>query len=216
MSTWHLNSDQPLYTRQPEPEEWTRGTSASGFSFLRFDAATLRRSVAVHEAGHAILDFASGIPVVEIHLCDDLGKVPGEGGAAWVKCGSGWTVPCMSYLAMCAAGERALDRWMREEGLWTPDRAWVAERASTEDRRMADHAVRTSMGMELIYGPGIGIDYADVQAAADTDLDPLWDRVLRLAAAVDEHGHLTGREAARYAGMTDVAVPCDDAEGAAA
>ncbi|MEU1309639.1 hypothetical protein ABZ419_12195 [Streptomyces cinnamoneus] len=218
MSTWHLNTDQPLYTRQAEPEQWTSRMVPSGFALLRFDDATLRRWLAVHEAGHAVLDFAGGIPVVEIHLCDDLGKVPGEGGAAWVRTGRDWSVPYVRYLAMCAAGERAQERWMREEGLWSSERAWVTERGATDDRAQAAHALRETRGMDLTYGPvnGAGMDYATVQAAADAALAPLWDRVLRLAAAVDEHGHLSGREAARYAGMAHVAVPCDETEAVAA
>ncbi|MFI1183342.1 hypothetical protein ACH4UT_27860 [Streptomyces sp. NPDC020799] len=212
MTTWHLNSDQPLYTRHPEPREWT-----SAYGVLAFDDATLRRSIAVHEAGHAVLNFAFGIPVEEIRLFEDLGKGAGERPAAWVRTAGQWSVPYVRYVAMCAAGERALDRWMRETGLWSPERAWVAERSATDDRKCVVETLRTHMNRAVTFGgriPG-ALDYATVQAAADAALARLWGRVLRLAAAVDEHGVLTGRQAAGHARMTHLAIPCD-ASGAVA
>ncbi|SPE51870.1 hypothetical protein SNS2_1544 [Streptomyces netropsis] len=221
MNAWHLNTDQPVYTRQPEPRAWVHREVTSGFQLLAFSDTTLRHSIAVHEAAHAVLDFAFGIPVVEICVCDDLGAgADGEGGGAagWVRNGGQWRVPDVHYFAMCAAGERAQDRWLRETGLWTPERAWVEERAADSDRQQVAHALRHSRNKELTFGRTAAgaMDYATVQAAADAALAPLWDRVLRLAAAVDDHGHLTGRQAARHAGMTYLAIPCDDDESTGA
>ncbi|MEH6374577.1 hypothetical protein V7793_09600 [Streptomyces sp. KLMMK] len=206
--TWHLNSDR-FYTRHPEPDVGPGGTYY-GIADLR--DADLRRSLAVHEAGHAVLAFACGIPVVEICLSGDLGKGMGSGPAAWVQWGGSWSVSCARYFAMCAAGERSQDRWMQEEGLWTPERAWVVERTAGTDRQKVAEALQ-DLGMTLHYGhtPDAGMDYATVTAAADAALHHLWDRVLSVAAALDDHGHLTGRQAARHARLTHVAVDCDDA-----
>ncbi|MEU2873779.1 hypothetical protein ABZ769_32020 [Streptomyces olivoreticuli] len=225
MTPWHLNSDQHLYTRHPEPEDWSQGDTFL-YEYLDFSDATLRRFIAVHEAGHAVLDMAFGIPVAEIHLCDDLGKTPGTrsdelpDAAAWVKTGGQWSVSYMRYAAMCAAGERAQDRWLRENGLWTQERAWVCERGASSDREQIEGSLRTHCRKELHFNPtaAFGVQYRTVQAVADSALSHLWDRLLRLAAAVDEHGHLTGRQAARYADMTCVAIPCDESapEGVAA
>ncbi|MEU2873488.1 hypothetical protein ABZ769_30525 [Streptomyces olivoreticuli] len=219
MTSWHLNSDQHLYTRHPEPQDWTTsGTSLYGY--LDFPDATLRRFIAVHEAGHAVLDMAFGIPVAEIHLCEDLGKTPGTrsdelpNAAAWVKNGGQWSVSYMRYAAMCAAGERAQDRWLRENGLWNRERAWACERGASSDREQIEQQLRACCRKELHFNPSPapGVQYRTVQAVADSALSHLWDRALRLAAAVDEHGHLTGRQAARYADLTYVAIPCDESE----
>ncbi|MFI1968237.1 hypothetical protein BLA24_20410 [Streptomyces cinnamoneus] len=220
MSEWFLNSDRPLYTRQPEPRDWWTGVAESFYSFLDFSDAMLRRSLAVHEAGHAVLNMAFGIPIAEIGVRDDLGKVPSDGFAAWVRTCGNWSVPYVRYLAMCAAGERAQERWMRELGLWTPERAWVVERCASSDRELVADSLRTARGMELHFGDGNGtaggMHYATIQTAADSALAHLWDQVLHLAAAVDEHGRLTGRQAAHHADMTGVAIPCDEHEAVAA
>ncbi|MFI2076236.1 hypothetical protein [Streptomyces triculaminicus] len=211
MTSWHLNTDRPYYTRHPEPADWGRGFFNS-LDGMDLDNATLRRALAVHEAGHAALCFAFGVPVVLMHLSEDLGRTgPGFEPLACVRTApSGWRISYMAYAALCAAGERAQDRWLREMGLWTPKRAWAAERAAMEDRRMAAAALKDNCRRVLHYGDNRStgsVYYGTVQTVADSALSHLWDRVLRLAAALDDHGHLTGHEAARYAGMTTVAVP---------
>ncbi|GAA0426464.1 hypothetical protein [Streptomyces luteireticuli] len=213
MNTWHLNSDKPVYTRHPEPQSWN-----STYAVLDFPDPVLRRFIAVHEAGHAVLYLASGIPVGEVHLCNDLGKGPGEGGAAWVKPGGNFSVPYAQYIAMCVAGERAQNRSLHEQGLWTPDRAWAVERLAADDRDKVAEALRFCNRGDLGFGhsPASGLDLAVVHRAADAALSHLWDRVLRLAEAVDEHGHLTGDQAARYADLAYVALSCNKSMGAAA
>ncbi|MCF3104504.1 hypothetical protein IPZ58_23335 [Streptomyces roseoverticillatus] len=136
-----------------------------------------------------------------------------EGPAAWVQWGQPWDVPWPRCITMCAAGERAEDRRLREEGLWTPERAWVAERTAASDRQRVVEVLRADRGMTLSYGhaPAGHFNYATVMAAADAALHHLWDRVLSLAAALDQRGQLTGRQAARAAQMTHVAIECDDA-----
>ncbi|GGX82567.1 hypothetical protein [Streptomyces hiroshimensis] len=205
--TWHLNSDG-FHTRHAQPPA---GAGVSYYGIAALSEGRLRRSLAVHEAGHAVLAFAFGIPVVEICLSADLGAGPGSGPAAWVQWGSSWSIPFARYFAMCAAGERSQDRWMREEGLWTPERAWVVERTAGTDRQKVAESLQ-ERGMSLYYGhtPASGMDYATVTDAADAALCHLWDRVLSVAAALDEHGRLTGWQAARYARLTHVAVECDD------
>ncbi|MGK5543789.1 hypothetical protein ACSNOH_03475 [Streptomyces sp. URMC 127] len=206
--SWYTNADDHI-TRHPEPPS-TAG--ATLYDIAGLHGAALRRSIAVHEAGHAVLGFAFGIPVAAICVREDLGMV-GEGPAAWVQWGRYWDVPWQRSITMCAAGERAEDRRLREEGLWTPERAWVAERTAESDRQCVADVLRAHCGMTLSYGCASAgaIDYATVTAAADAALDHLWDRVLSLAAALDQRGHLTGRQAARSARLTHIAITCDDA-----
>ncbi|MFF2923089.1 hypothetical protein ACFVTP_11915 [Streptomyces celluloflavus] len=208
MSEWHLNSDQPLYTRHAEPASWQAGRNL--YDILAFDDALLRRTIAVHEAAHAVMHFAFGIPVEEIRIADALGKDTGPGG--WVKSTGAWSVPYMRYLTMCAAGERAQDRWMREQGLWTPERAWVCERTATEDRNQAARSAR-DCGLQLHFGTGPardGLHYRAVQDTAEAALAPLWDRVMNLAAAADTHGRLSGHAAAGHARLAHTAIVCPE------
>lgn len=206
--SWYTNSDRYV-TRHPEP---VSAASATYYEVADLRDADLRRSIAVHEAGHAVLGFAFGIPVAAICVREDLGRA-GEGPSAWVQWGKSWDVPWRRYITMCAAGERAEDRRLREEGLWTPERAWVAERTAESDRQCVVDALRADCGMTLSYGddPVGDIDYGTVTAAADAALHHLWDRVLSLAAALDQWGCLTGRQAAQAARMTHIAIACDDA-----
>ncbi|MCC3775073.1 hypothetical protein [Streptomyces sp. UNOB3_S3] len=117
----------------------------------------------------SMLYFASGMPLGEIYICDDLGKTPGEGAAAWVKAGGKFSVPYEHCIAMCVAGERAQDRWMREQGLWTPERAWVIERLSAHDRNLVAECLKECRRAELGFGytPAGGLDFAVVHRAAD-------------------------------------------------
>lgn len=206
MNAWHHDGSdtdrfrEPLYTRYAPPRRWRQG--ASLYSILNLDDVQLRRSIAVHEAGHAVLDLAYGIPVEEAQITEELGKGPGDGPAAWVKTCGEWSVPYMRYAAMCAAGERAQDRWMREQSLWSPERAWCAERTATQDRDQAVEALKhCDMPVRFAHPTGPGVHYRAIQDVADAALDHLWPRVLRVAEALDDAGHLTGAHIAHHAGM---------------
>jgi hypothetical protein len=99
-------------------------------------------------------------------------------------------------IAAAAAGERAADRWLREAGLWTEERAWVIERHAGHDRVYALKALHDA-GERLTFGerPGHPHDYATAQAAADRLLDELWQGVYRLADSLTQHRRLSGADA---------------------
>lgn len=189
-----------LRTRFNPPAEFAAGLSL--YAILDWDDSLLRRSIAVHEAGHALLDFAFGIRVQEMRIDPGLGKDPDGPPTAYVKVDA-CDVPFLRFAAMCAAGERAQDRWMREQGLWTPARAWCVERTATDDRAQAAEALKPcGIPVRFADATGRGIHYQTIQDTADAALGHLWPRVLRLAEALDAAGHLTGEEAAHHAGMT--------------
>lgn len=172
---------------------WTRNAAPPDFSGLpwRFqilpDAAQRRRYRAVHEAGHALLFAEFGIPFLWVEVDDIGGQVMTAGGPRELG----------AQLVAVAAGERAADRWLRKEGLWTPQRGWANEVAAADDREHIRQRVHTHLGAELTYGirDDPARDLEALQAVADCELDRLWPRVTRLAAALDHCGRLSHEQA---------------------
>ncbi|MFE9398687.1 hypothetical protein [Streptomyces flavidovirens] len=207
---WHANSDALAaldgderapwvrYTRNPPPlYDWEHiGTDA--VSAYTPEEQTM--STAIHEAAHAVVYMAAGYRIGHIALHEP--EDHSHGGRAHVNYlpASG---PWLDWAVTCAAGERAEDRWMRENGLWTPDRAWVSERLAWRDRSQLGSAYRDGSGKDLTFhgthsDPG---DYAWVMDRTDESLDPVWSNVLQLAHHVVEHRRIDGDEAAKVAGL---------------
>ena len=107
-ATWRENSDG-VWTWYPQPEgvRYVTDLLADGM---------LRPFGAFHEAGHAVVALAQGIGVDGVHL------LPAEENVFHTVV-SGGISRDSGYLTMLAAGERASDRWLRETGAWTPERA---------------------------------------------------------------------------------------------
>lgn len=83
----------------------------------------------IHEAGHAVAAIAQGFPVRYTEIYE-----PRDGSAGvTVITVDDWSKP--PTLAFYAAGERAVDRWLREHDLWTPEMAVMAEASAASDRR---------------------------------------------------------------------------------
>ncbi|MGW4784951.1 hypothetical protein [Streptomyces sp. NPDC004230] len=155
----------------------------------------LRVLGAHHEAGHAVAALASGIGVDGVHLLaagDNVfhtvvsGVIPRESG----------------YLMMLAAGERAADRWLRETGAWTPERAWTAERGAEGDREeAADYAARRGVPFDLTSHPWDG--WTQVCSWADGTLSHHWHRVTAVAEALLDGVSLHAADVARIAGLAN-------------
>jgi hypothetical protein len=156
-------------------------------------------NTAVHEAAHAVVYMAAGYRIGHIALHDPEDR--SYGGRAHVNylAASG---PWIDWAVTCAAGERAETRWMRETGLWTPDRAWVAERLAWKDRSQMGLAYRDGCGRDLTFQGNHGDpgDYAWVMDRTDEALDRVWGQVLRLADQLVERRYVDGCEAAKTAG----------------
>lgn len=148
---------------------------------------------ATHEAGHAALWASLGVPLarVWVRTVTEAVAADGSGSAAGgvVAGGEGSTsIPHLGAMASAAAGERAADRWLHENGLWTEARAWVVERHSMDDRVYAFRLVAKNPESKdrLTFGerPGHPLDYATAHDEADARLEELWPGVLRIANAL--------------------------------
>ncbi|MGV9816625.1 hypothetical protein ACWDTQ_32520, partial [Streptomyces cellulosae] len=88
------------------------------------------------------------------------------------------------------AGERAVDRWLREEGLWTPSRAAWAELAAKHDRD-------TILASPIYPTPGFGsgtADYGLLHQLADDALARVWEQVRATVPVLLTRRSLTGHE----------------------
>jgi hypothetical protein len=188
--SWHYLPDAGIHTRHPTPN--LPGTFTPNDA-LNLDPTQERRSIAAHEAGHAAAYLAHGIKFIDITIG---GLGPDENGitpAARVRPLPTFRATDEQVLQVLAAGERAQDRWLREQGLWTPTRAWAVEVTAGHDRgEMKRHG--------LDYDTS---DLTSLHAETDALLDRLWPSVIRLGDALDRHGHLTYEQAVEAA-----AVPC--------
>lgn len=152
-----------------------------------------RANCAVHELGHAVLWLTCGIRVVSV------GVGVGLGGQA--VCRPPAPEQRLDWAIALVAGERAQDRWLREAGLWTEDRAAFAELGARIDRALifaADPTPRPG------FGDG-GPDYADLHALADQALDEHWETILTALPTLLSMGLMTGDSLAACTGIANCA-----------
>ncbi|WP_369183777.1 hypothetical protein [Streptomyces sp. Y1] len=199
---WHFDVRSGMTTRNPMPE-LPPGVSVTGALDLPVDE--LRRALATHEAGHAVVLLHFGAPFERVYIRDDLGVAPdhaGSGGA--VVLGTTWSTPLLDGLTMLAAGERAQDRWLRENGRWNAKRGWVTELAAIGDRRDIYEAVQDAFDEDVTFNTGDDPcrDLAALHNHTDALLNALWGQVGRIADALTRHGALTEAQAAEAAGFT--------------
>jgi hypothetical protein len=182
--SWHYEPTIGIHTRNPTPNLPRPFTAADA---LNLDTTQLRRTTAVHEAGHAVMYLTHGIPFAHMEIGSIGPDNDGITAAGQVKSLPTFTATTRQMAMVLAAGECAQDRWLREQGLWTPERGWAVEVASRTDR----HQI-------VDIDPGHDLDV--LHHVTDRALDGLWDGVLRLGEALDRHGHLGYAQAAEAAG----------------
>jgi hypothetical protein len=173
---------------------------ATAYQALNLPDPHLRRYLAVHEAGHAVIGVLGGGRIASMKIAADLGYGPAshdspipEHGAATIDWRS-TTVKIEALLRMTTAGEVAQQRWLRGQGLWTPDRAWVVEILAVHDRSAAQEAVH-SLGGELAFAEPYPPDATRWQSFRAQTADLLtqhWPAVLELAEALDKQTSLNG------------------------
>jgi len=191
---WHLNVDQPQHTRHPEPHGWGRTVTHTRQALALPDDLEMM-SIAVHEAGHTALFLKYGIPVEYLAVYTE--KEAQDKTGLGVTYRGAYSVEYPKIASALAAGERAQDRWLQQEGLWTRDRAWAVDRHAYHDREELATIVATQLGGTLTYGVDpIGTrDYQHICALADEAIAPMWTGVLALARDLARHRRLTGARA---------------------
>lgn len=188
VAEWSENADG-VWTWQPQPDGVTH-------IYDPLAADLLRQIGAVHEAGHVVASLRAGLGVDGVYLS------PSPQGHMFHAVHTGRITRWDGYMAMLAAGERAADRWLRETGQWTPERAWSVERGAHSDRsRAIEFAESTDRTFDFLAHPWDG--WTLVCSYADGGLDAHWNRVMAVANALLEEGSLDAAAVARVTGLTN-------------
>ncbi|MFE2693672.1 hypothetical protein [Streptomyces mirabilis] len=158
---------------------------------LGFTDEESRTSTAVHELGHGVVWLAAGVHVLY------LGVGIGPGGQA--ACASVTQSPQerLARVIGTVAGERAVDRWLRETGRWTPEHAAMAELGAWQDRAYV-------FACDPQPRPGFGdgeIDYSVLHDLADQALSASWDNILAALPVLLRAGRMTGDQLAACTGL---------------
>lgn len=208
---WTFYDPTGHWTRNPAPAGWPYG-NAPVLPVLDLSSARIRMFTAVHEAAHAVVAAAHPLYVpdggpngpmrldgVQLYPREMEGRPLNRTGTSFL--GPMENVDYYDFTVWCAAGERANERWLDEEGLWTPRRGWVAESGGFDDRCNAStidprwRLAYTDEGRARCEADGVSpVDWTDAQREADELLDELWPYVLRVAGLLFTHGRLTGHQ----------------------
>ncbi|MER8103837.1 hypothetical protein [Kitasatospora sp. NPDC094016] len=195
-----LKWGRETYSRYPEPVSWCCHGHVPGLG-----PATYRRAVSVHEAGHTVVALHVGMHVKGVEIAgrtQDLGCGPRLELEGTMSPGA-YELAHSAVVKQLAAGERAEQRWLRDHGLWTQDRAWAAEMGALHDRDAAIPRLRMRTGSDdpatLLWA------YVYFGDQVEEVLEQHWVAVLAVAEALDEEGELTGDQAAALAGLPNPA-----------
>ena len=207
MTTWHRNTDHYALTvmpaisltRNPVPAVWLAREPVSVDQIMSLTTDQERRMVCTHEAAHAVMYMAYGHRIESVIVYDDQDAhgckaevIPAPAYGEWSE-----------FALYSACGERASDRWLREAGLWTPERAWAVEREAGRDREQTAEYVQFGAHTTMTYGSAgrEHTDYAVIGDQADAMLDRLWSKVCDLAAHLFEHSTADADTLERVAGF---------------
>lgn len=194
--TWHDDiriGGKPYPTRNFAPDYGPNSDAYLG-SLTYGQRDELR---AVHEAAHAVAALVAAGHVHHVQILTTVSLRTCEPADEGIK--GGETQACniadsTDVAVFLGAGERAEDRWLREQGLWTPDVAAGIEMGAYGDRKIL-------LEMNPHVGFGTGQDYAVVHDLADHFVSEHWGRVLAVAGELARRLRLDGDEVARLAGI---------------
>ncbi|WP_228183955.1 hypothetical protein [Streptomyces anulatus] len=194
LTRWHHDvvlEDGTVYPLRHRLEDGPEYGAVNGRA-LGLTAAQSRTGTAVHELGHALVWLAGGLHVTGLAV----GTEPG--GRAQCTLRTHTPEHRAARVIGIVAGERAVDRWLRETGLWTPSLAAMAELEAAHDRALVLDATRPRPA----FGDG-GPDYSDLHHLADQALDTIWDRLLTALPVLVRDGEMTGDRLAARTGLTN-------------
>lgn len=182
MTIWHreiITADgTPYPTRNRLADESLRGEINP--QALGLSEADSRAIAAVHELGHAVVWMTGGFHVVDLGIGDDF--------KGYAEIASASREATTAMFVGLVAGERAVDRWLRETALWTSSLAAMAELTAAHDRAAVfemEPSPRPSFG----DGP---IDYSVLHDLADEALDAQWGRIVTALPVLIRAGRMTG------------------------
>lgn len=196
MPGWHDNRDG-YRTRWAPPAPSDLDAHRNFRDFLELTESQELECTAVHEAAHAVLFHLAGATVehVGIRMRREATGHPARVGVTEVD----YNLTLGSLFPALAAGERAEDRLLHEQRLWSPRRAWAVERLASGDRARIERTLLECTGRSMTYGtaPSSCCDYQNLHRATDAALTSAWSAVRTVADALVEHRHLPGLRLAR-------------------
>jgi hypothetical protein len=195
--TWHTDIDingQPYPTRHTAPD-YGPNSDAYHDDLTHQQRDQLR---AIHEAAHAVAGLTARgcIHYAKITPTAELVAAPPTAGG--IKSGDVYVCNLtdgQDIAVLLGAGERAEDRWLRQNNLWTETRAFGIELGAYSDRRKF---------LDLNPHFGFGADHNDyrvVHDLADELIDRHWDAITAVADVLAERLRLTGDLVADLARM---------------
>lgn len=152
------------------------------------------RAALAHEFGHFLVNWRLGAVMQALSVQNpEPGRISSRGVVRFHYLGGAGRA--WRTLVGGAAGERACDRWLREEGLWNPARAVYAEILARHDRR---DALLLDPSITFLEGPG---DYRAFQDEADRLLEGLWPLLRRGLLTLQGPVTLSGDEVCHLLGI---------------
>lgn len=201
-SVWH--NDRVIHGR-PYPTRYSAPDRQAGACAYLDDLTDGQRDHlrAVHEAAHAVSGLAAGAHIHYASISTTSALRDTSDTPAWAPANAvpgGDTRACdltdgLGFIAFMGAGERAEDRWLHEQGLWTPTRAVGVELGAYGDRR---HVLTLNPHFGFDGGPA---DYLIVHHFADRLVSEHWSAITTVADVLATRLHLTGDEIADIAGL---------------
>lgn len=193
---WHDDitvNGQPYPTRHPIPYDVNTTEDCLG----DLDDTDRQHLIAIHEAAHAVAVLASRAHIHHAKI-RPLPQLKAGLEATSTGTSSGHVFGCnfsdgQGFAVYLGAGERAEDRWLTEQQLWTPRRAAGIELGACGDRQQL-----------IAANPHVGFgadhnDYRVVHDLADQFIHRYWQAITDVADALTAHLHLTGDQIADLA-----------------
>lgn len=158
---------------------------------------------AIHESAHAVSGLAAGAYVHYAAISTTAALRDTSAVQTWAPPNAvpgGDTRACnltnaLDFIVFMGAGERAEDRWLHKQGLWTPVRAVGVELGAYGDR---SHVLRLNPHFGFDGGPA---DYLIVHHVADQFVSQHWDAITAVADVLATRLRLTGDEIADISGL---------------
>jgi hypothetical protein len=203
MPGWQINIDGQNVTRHAEPAAWFDTWTVEDFTEME-----KLQLAATHEAAHAVLMSLARVPVIQVHVrtYSELGHC-GAGAMGTVEIGP-YSTDLGDLCYALAAGERAEERLLHEEDLWTVARAWAVERHAVSDRNEITTVIREHASQVLTYGRSQQWnDLSVIHNHTDHVLDLHWPTVRRLADELAQRRQLSAAQVQDITKIPNPAVP---------